>query len=166
MKALLVPLILVSALVLSACDVTKVYSDTEVASVPLVFRFSEASFNGRVASVQFNMPEISQPVVDHGAVMVYFRDQGTWTALPYSFGVESAEVPAVDYTVSMGYAFEDRFLEAFFEISTAEVWDDALDRLQPRYDMRAVIIRDFAYGKNGPDFSNYEAVRQYYGLPE
>lgn len=165
MKATL-PLLLAGMLVLSACDITNVYSDTEVASVPLTFRFQNASYNGPVASVQFDMPEISQPVVDHGAVMVYYRDQGTWTALPYSYGVESDELPAVDYTVSMGYAFERRLLEVFVEVSTAEVWDEVLDRLPSRYDMRAVIIRDRAYGKNAPDLTNYEAVRDYYGLSD
>jgi hypothetical protein len=166
MRLLSLPLALLLAATVAACDVTNVYSDTEVVSVPLSFRFSEAAFNGPVASVQFTMPEITQPVVDHGAVMVYFRDQGTWTALPYAFGVESAELAAVDYTVSLGYAFERRVLEVFVEVSTAEIWDDALDRLQSRYDMRAVIIRDRAFGKNAPDLTNYEAVRDFYGLPE
>jgi hypothetical protein len=166
MRHLSLPLALVIALSVAACDVTNVYSDTEVASVPLVFRFNDASFNGAVASIQYTMPEISQPVVDHGVVMVYFRDQGTWSALPYAFGVESGELPAVDYTVSIGYGFERRMLEIFVELSTPDVWDAALDRLQSRYDMRAVVIRDRAFGKNAPDLTNYEAVRDYYGLPD
>lgn len=166
MRKLSLPLALFLALSVAGCDVTNVYSDTEVASVPLTFRFNDATFNGGVASVQYTMPEISQPVVDHGVVVVYFRDQGTWTALPYAFGVESEDLPAVDYTVSIGYAFERRMLEVFFEVSTPDVWDAALDRLQNRYDLRAVVIRDLAFGKNAPDLSNYEAVRAYYGLPE
>jgi hypothetical protein len=165
MRYALLPL-LFAAVIASGCEVTNVHSDTEVRSVPLTFSFNNASFNGAVASVQFNMPEISQAVVDHGVVMVYFRDQGTWTAMPYTFGVESAELPAVDYTVSMGYGFELRFLEVFVEISTADVWDDVLDRLPSGYDMRAVIIRDYGYGKNSVDLTNYEAVKAYYGLTD
>lgn len=135
-------------------------------SVPLRFDFNEAAYVGNVASVGYTMPEISRSVVDHGAVLLYFREQGTWTAMPYTFGVESADIPAVDYSVSFGFGYEHRLLEVFVELSSGsdEVWDLALSGLPNGYDMKAVIINDRAFSKNGPDPSNYEAVRDYYGL--
>lgn len=155
-------------LTLNACSDTPVAPAGEagVVSVPLVFSFEDAAYNGAVASAQFTMPEIGRSVVDHGAVLLYFRDQGTWTALPYTFGVESLDLEAVDFTVSMGFGFDHRLLELFVELSTPEVWDDALDLLPAEYSLKAVIINDRVFSKNGPDMSDYEAVREYYGLPE
>ncbi len=133
------------------------------------FSFDRAVFNGVVASEQFDMPEITPSVVDGGAVLVYFRDQGTWTALPFTVGVESGDLAAVDYTFTMGYAYDDQFLEVFVEASTDDdvVWDDILTLLPPSYDMKVVIIDGFFAGKNlDLDLRDYEAVKNYFGLKE
>lgn len=61
-------------------------------------------YNGPVASVGYDVPEITPSVVEGGAVLLYFYEQGTWTALPYTFAYESADLPAVDFTVTLGYA--------------------------------------------------------------
>jgi len=143
--------------------------NANVFSFNFEFALDQAVFNGAVASRQYDAPEISPSVVDGGAVLVYFRDQGTWTALPFTVGVESRDLAAVDYTFSIGYGYDDDFLEVFLEASTDDdvVWDDIVSLLPERYEMKAVIIDGFALGKNSDlDLRDYEAVKAYYGLKE
>lgn len=70
--------------------------NANVFSLGLRFEMIDAEINGTVASAQYTVPDLSISVVDEGAVLLFFRDQETWTAMPYTFGVESVEVPAVD----------------------------------------------------------------------
>ena len=136
--------------------------NANVFSLNFDFVLADAVFNGTVASVQFDIPDITPLVVDEGAVIMYFRDQGTWTAMPYTYGVESEDVPAVDYTVSLGFGFDVGFLEVFYETSI-----DALDvpDLVDR-EMKAVIIDSFAFGKQDVDLSDWNAVQEFYGLKD
>ncbi len=141
--------------------------NANVIAFNVTFSFDRAVFNGAVASEQFDVPEITPSVVDGGAVLVYFRDQGTWTALPFTVGVESSDLAAVDYTFTMGYAYDDGFLEVFVEASTDDdiVWDDILTLLPAGYEMKVVIIDGFFVGKNSTlDLRDYEAVKAYFGL--
>jgi len=141
--------------------------NANVIAFNVTFSFDQAVFNGAVASDQFNVPEITPSVVDGGAVLVYFRDQGTWTALPFTVGVESNDLAAVDYTFTMGYGYDDGFLEVFVEASTDDdvVWDDILTLLPPDYEMKVVIIDGFVLGKNlDLDVRDYEAVKAYFNL--
>jgi hypothetical protein len=132
-----------------------------VTSQTLNFRMADASVARPFASVQYNVPAITQGVVDHGAVLAYFREEGTWTALPYMFAYESADFDAVDFTIVFGYAFEYRFLELFYEASTMEV----NPANQPDRVIKLVIIDGFPVGKN-LDLTDYEAVRAYFGLED
>lgn len=120
----------------------------------------EAAVDGPVASVQYDAPEITPQVVETGAVMAYFREQDTWTALPYTYGVESPELPAVDYTVTLGYAYEEGFLEVFYETSTEAVIDQLPDQT-----IKVVVIEDLAAAQSaGVDLSDYGAVKAHFGL--
>lgn len=121
-------------------------------------------YNGPVASVGYEVPEISASVVEGGAVLVYFYEQGTWTALPYTFAYESSELPAVDFTVTLGYAFEVGFLEIFYEASTEAVDLRRLGLVQTPRRLKVVIIDGFPLAKMPVDVRNYEAVRAYFGL--
>lgn len=136
--------------------------NANVHSISFEFSMAEAQINGPVASVGYDVPSITPSVVDHGAVLVYFREQGTWTALPYTFAEESPDLPAVDYTITFGYAFDDAFLELFYEASTTEI---ALEN-QPDRRMKAVVIDGMPLGKIGVDPSDYEAVHAYFGLDD
>lgn len=143
--------------------------NANVVSFNVVFSFDDVTFNGPVASQQFDAPEITPSVVDGGAVLVYFRDQGTWTALPFTVGVESADLPAVDYTFTLGFGYDDDFLEVFLEASTDDdvVWDDLLSLLPGSYDLKVVVIDGFFIGKNNNlDLRDYEAVKAYFGLQD
>lgn len=159
--------VLVAALSLTACEDDVVGppgppGNANVRAYTFTFTPRSAQINDAVASVQYEVPAITPLVVDEGAVLMYFRDQGTWTAMPYTFGVESADLPAVDYTVTLGFGYDDRFLEVFLEASTLAV--DLRDFED--YTVRAVIIDGFFAAKNGIDWTDYEAVRAHFDLPE
>lgn len=136
--------------------------NANVFSLNFEFNMADADVNGTVASVQYTVPDITPLVVDEGAVLLFFRDQGTWTALPYTFGVESPTLPAVDYTVSMGYGFDDQFLEVFYETSTESVNFNTL----PDRTIKAVIIDGFAFGKKSIDLTDWNVVKEVFGLKD
>jgi hypothetical protein len=133
----------------------------DVRSLTVIFSMADAVINNNVASVQYDVPAITRRVVDEGAVIAFFREQNTWTAMPYTFGEESADLPAVDYTLTIGYGFERNFLEVFYEASSNAVNLAA----EPNRTIKVVII-DSVPGKAGVDLSDYEAVKAYYGLDE
>lgn len=133
-----------------------------VQSFTVDFLMEDAVIDGPVASIQYDAPEITPRVVAEGAVMAYFREQGTWTALPYTYGVESPDLPAVDYTVTLGYAFEEGFLEVFYETSTEAVIDQLPDQT-----IRVVVIESLAATRSANvDLSDYGAVKAHFGLDD
>lgn len=132
-----------------------------VHAITFNFRMDRAVINGPVASAQFDVPTITRSVVDGGAVLAYFREQGTWTAMPYTFGEESPDLAAVDYTLTLGYAYDDALLEIFYEASSSEAVDLAA---QPDREIKAVIIDGVVLSKAGIDVRNYDAVAEYFGL--
>lgn len=149
----------------SACDGDGPSGPGREASVEtLTFNFfmSDASFNGPVASVQYDVPPITPSVVDNGAVLAFFREQGTWTAMPYTFAEESPDLAAVDYTITLGYGYDDQFLEVFYEASTSEIDLSS----QPNREIRIVVIDGYAPAKSGVDLKDYDAVADYYGIDE
>ena len=149
-------LLALCSMFLTGCIVEADDEKTEVRSVEFVFSMGDAVINGDVASAQFSVPAINPAVVDNGAVIAYFREQGTWTAMPFTFAVESPELPAVDYTITMGFGYDDGFVEVFYEASSeAAGLEDQPDRL-----IRAVVIDDLAFpGIANIDLNNYESVK-------
>ncbi len=136
--------------------------NANVFSLGFDFLTADAVFNGAVASVQYEVPDLTASVVDNGAILLFFRDQGTWTAMPYTFGVESLDLPAVDYTISLGFGFEVGFLEVFYEAST-----DAVDLAQlPDREIKLVVIDGHFYGKNQLDLTDWNVVKELYNLDD
>ena len=132
---------------------------------------ADGVFSDFVANVSYDMPEFTPPVVDDGAVLVYIRDRSdTWTALPFTFGVEKIDEPVVDYTFTLGYAMEVGRLDVFVEASSNDdvVWDEILQDpfLGVSRQLKIVVIEGFFFAKDGPDLRDYEAVKAYYGLQE
>ena len=82
--------------------------------------------------------------------------------MPYTFGVESAEVPAVDYTVAFGFGYEVEFLEIFYEVSTEAVELASL----PDREIKAVVIDGFPLGKNSIDLTDWNTVKATFGLED
>lgn len=136
--------------------------DPAVRTFTVDFLMEDAVVEGPVVSAQYDAPEITRQAVQGGAVLAYYREQGTWTALPYTYGVESPDLPAVDYTVTLGYAYEEGFLEVYYEASSDHVIDDLPDQL-----IKVVVIEQFASARlAGVDPSDYEAVKNHFGLNE
>ena len=134
--------------------------NANVFTLNFTFSMVDAIINDNVASVQFDAPDVSPSVVDEGAVLMFFREQGTWTAMPYVFAYESPDLAAVDYTVNLGFGYEVDFLEVFYEAST-----DAIDLTdQPDRQIKAVVIDGFPFGKTDVDLTDYEAVKAYFGF--
>lgn len=118
---------------------------------------------GDVASVQLNFPEITPAVEDWGAVLVYYWDQNSWTALPFTTSFDDPDLQAVSYTMTLGYAHWAGTLEVFRESSTSDV--SPREGIGP-IDLKIVIISDFAASKAGIDLRNYEEVKRYFKLPD
>ena len=132
--------------------------DPAVESFIVDFFVDDAAVNGTVVSQTYDAPEITPGVVQEGMVMAYFREQGTWTALPYTYGEESPTVDAVDYTVTLGYAFETGFVEVFYEVSNEVAFQDLVDR-----EIKVVIL----YGdpaRFSVDWSDYNEVARTFDL--
>lgn len=131
--------------------------------IELVFSMNDAVINGDVASSQFTVGAINPNVVDNGAVLAYFREQGTWTAMPYTFGVESPDLLAVDYTITMGFGYDDGLLEVFYEASTPEA--PLID--QPDRRIKAIILEDLSFlSEANVDMNDYESVKAYLNLKD
>jgi len=136
--------------------------NANVFSMNFDFLLADAVFNGTVASVQYDVPALTVSVVDDGAVLLFFRDQDTWTAMPYTFGVESPDLPAVDYTVSFGFGYEVGFLEVFYESSI-----DAIDIASlPDREIKAVVIDGFPFGKKNIDLTDWSVVKKAFNLSD
>lgn len=141
--------------------------NANIRTVTIAFAPSDATRNGTVVSRGYNLRELVPSVVDRGAVFVYFRDQRTWTALPYTLGIENPDVVAVDYTFTIGYAYDDALLEIFIEASSATdlVWDEIVALLPAEYLMKVVIIDGFSAAQDaGIDPADYEAIEAFYSL--
>ncbi len=137
-------------------------SDIEMRTVNVVFSVDRASLNGPVASQQYSIPDITRRVVRTGAVLAYYREQDTWTALPYTVGRESADVNAVDYTFTIGYGYDTGFFEVFIEASTSDpaVWQQIANSLPRSYEVRLVILENGL--QSGLDATNYNAIMSHY----
>lgn len=131
--------------------------------VEFIFSMNDAIINGDVASVQFQAGTVTPNVVDNGAVLAFFREQGTWTAMPYTFAVENPDIPAVDYTISLGYGYDDGLIEVFYEASTPEA--PLID--QPDRRIKAIVIEDLGYLANANiNLNDYEAVKSFLDLED
>jgi hypothetical protein len=134
--------------------------DPAVTSFIVDFYVDEAAVNGTVVSQAYDAPEITPGVVETGMVTAYYREQGTWTAMPYTYGVESPDVEAVDYTVTLGYAYESDFFEVFYEVSDPVAFESLVDR-----EVKVVIL----YGDPATfsvDWSNYSEVASRFDLAQ
>ncbi len=134
--------------------------NANVFSLNFDFSMADAVVNEKVASVQYDVPGITPSVVDDGAVLVFFREQGTWTALPYTFGFDNPDIQAVDFVVTFGFGYDDGFLEVFYEASAEGV---GLENMPDR-EMKAVVIDGFPMAKAPIDLTDFEAVKAYFRL--
>lgn len=155
--------------ILSGCGNTVVNEQPATAySFTFVFDLDVRERNEAVFSQGFDVPDITPDVTDAGAVLLYFRDQGTWTALPFTLGMEDPEEPQVDYTATLAYGYDDAFLEVFLEASTDDpvVWDELDEIFGGGISMRAVIIEGVPLSELSVDHQSYDAVESHFDLNE
>ena len=107
-----------------------------------------------------------------GLVMVYVDpvffdpDAGTetWAALPLSLGFDDDLDGAVDITTTLGFSFEPGFL--YIDVLASTLLEDGFDYLN-QLQMRLVTIPPGEFLRaEGLDFTDFEAVQRFYGLPE
>jgi hypothetical protein len=151
-----------------------------VTSFDLIFDVDTAieSTDGLVLFSEYDTPEITNNVVTAGLVMAYYFEEtsGTWTAMPYTYGEESQEIDAVDYTLTFGYAFSTGFMQIFYEASAPFALDFAVSR-----DVRvaifssgfltanlaksdASVIEKLETAYPDTDFRNYQEVAKQFDL--
>jgi len=111
---------------------------SSVTSFDVIFDTETAQVgpNGLVLFENYDAPEITSNVLTNGIVMCYyFESNNTLTAMPYTYGEESQDVEAVDYTLTFGYAFDTGLVQIFYEGSAPFALDFAVDR-----DVRVVVL--------------------------
>lgn len=141
--------------------------NANVQSMLVTFSTRLADHASNFASQKYVVSAITPSVVDHGAVLAYARLEGTWTALPYTFTYESADVPLVDYAVMLGYAYDDGLLELFLDASTVDpaVWAVINEDFGEPITIKVVVIDGFPPAKQ-VNLRNYEDVAAYYNLTD
>lgn len=160
------PLLLLALLAFAGCDSSDDGPHTEAYSFGLTLYFDDMQHTDFVASRSYDRVDIPPSAVDHGAVIVYYRDQGTWTALPMTIGLEKPDEPVVDYTVTFGYGYDVNFLELFFEASSADpvVWEEIADIYSGGIDLKVVVLNSYVATDQEVDLTDYQAVKQHFRL--
>jgi len=131
----------------------------------------EVEFDADAASVSedelvlfqnYDFPEITESVENNGFVQAYYlAENDTWTAMPYTFGDESPDINAVDYTLTLGYAWNVDLVQIFYEASAPFALDFARDRL-----IKVVIADGRAATTASVDWSDYSSVKQHFDLED
>lgn len=138
------------------------------------FVLNDAEELADIASYERRFDILTPAAVDGGVVLLYAegdlvfgRDTGagTWVALPYAEGVEGVQdgVPFVDFTITYTYSFEPDFLY-FDVISSAQGL--VSDYIPDNQLMRLVTIPGTGFAARGIDYSDYNAVKEAYNLPD
>lgn len=127
----------------------------------ITFDANTATLNSTVLSTTYDFPEITQSVEDNGFVQAYFREQDTWTAMPYTYGEESQNLDAVDYTLTFGYAWDVGVVELFYEASAPFALDFAVDRT-----VKIVIADAASASLSDVNWSDYRAVKERFQLDD
>ncbi len=158
-----VPVLGVAALplALTACDSNNGYraADVDIYATEFDAALQSAPADGKFRIVEFDVPAITDGVLRAGMVMAYFYDDvsRTWTAMPYTYGIDNSTLQATDFTVTLGFAFKRRTFQVFYESSIAAA-DVPAERRANRRIKLVVVGPDLAASKQGLDWTNYAAV--------
>lgn len=164
--------------IMAGCDTTSpdpVYADTGVQVSTFTPSANQFTVNSAadIATYERQTSQLSNSVVDGGVVLLYARGdlifigggaEGTWTALPYTQGIEavgSDGVPYVDYTITYSYSYGVNRLYLDVISSAAGLVEDYIPANIP---FRLVTIPPGAPLIQGIDLSNYDEVEAAYGL--
>lgn len=134
----------------------------ETFEVDFIAQDATVDESGVVLFQNYDFPEITSSVERNGLVQAYYlASNDTWTAMPYTFGEESQNVDAVDYTLTFGYAWDAGLVQLFYEGSAPFALDFAQDRI-----VKIVILEGDPASVRGLDWSDYSAVKQRFDLGE
>jgi hypothetical protein len=132
----------------------------------------DVSADDIVGSYQRNVDDLTEDVADGGAVLLYAGDeilfgepQGTWTALPTTIGYDEDSDGLVDITLAFTFSYDIQDL--YIDVIASSPID--FEATLPETDFRLVLIPGEFFAGNAQarvDFSDYEAVRQAFALPE
>jgi hypothetical protein len=162
----------------TGCDTSTpgpIYGDSGVRSQTFTPQANQFVVNvdGEIASYERTSNLLTPSVVEDGMVLLYARGDlvvvggsGTWTALPYTQGIE-AQMPDgtyyVDYTITYTYAFGIDRLYIDVISSAAGLVEDFIPNNIP---FRLVTIAPGTAMIPGIDYSNYDEVAAAYGLAD
>jgi hypothetical protein len=133
----------------------------------------DVSADDVIGSYQRDVDDLTEDVADGGAVLLYAGDeilfgspQGTWTALPTTIGYDEDGDGLVDITLAFTFSYDiqDLYIDV---IASSPI--DFEDTFVEGIDFRLVLIPGEFFAGNartGVDFSDYEAVRRAFALPE
>ena len=154
-------------LALTACDSNGGYraADVDIYATEFNADLQSAPADGKFRIREFDVPAISDAVMNAGMVMAYFYDDvsRTWTAMPYTYGIDNSTLQATDFTVTLGFAFKRRTFQVFYE-SSVPAADVPVERRPSRRVKLVVVGPDLAASKQGLDWSNYAAVSAAFNL--
>ena len=129
------------------------------------------------AYVEYQTNLIDQDTYEAGMVLLYADgalingiEGESWSALPLTFGTDLDEDGLVDVTTAFGYTFRPNVIAIELQASSPlPVSEGGTDRgfdFLGVLDMRLVTIPPGEFLRaEGLDFTDYEAVQRFYGLP-
>ncbi|HEX7069490.1 MAG TPA: hypothetical protein VF190_01740, partial [Rhodothermales bacterium] len=88
-RSLLFLTLLLSPLAIAGCDGDDDRVETDIITLTDTFSLNDTdvAFTDFVANIRYSIPAVTANVVANGAVLVFLEDlEGTWTALPYTYG--------------------------------------------------------------------------------
>lgn len=160
--------------------------NNSVRSETFTLRNFDIDFSNSGNEVQYEdaFSQLTQRVVDEGVVLLYVSDvvdadglrRDGWTALPLALGFDEATEEApdgdgfVDYVLTTTYTFDIGRLYVNLvasDVYTIDFLDETAGLLDDFEDIRfrLVTIPGTTFNR-GLDYTDYEAVRRAYDLPE
>ena len=179
--------LLLSVGLVAGCDTDDLDDyDDRVRSETFTLRNFDFDFSDSGLEVQYegDFPQLSQRIVDEGVVVLYASDvvdgdgirRDGWTPLPLALGFDERtdEAPDgdgfVDYVLTTTYTFDVGRLFVNLiasDVYTIDFLNETEGLLADFEDLRfrLVTIPGTSFNR-GLDYSDYEAVRRAYNLPE
>lgn len=130
------------------------------------------SEDGTIGTYQREIPELTSDIVEDGAVLLYASGEllfgsgaaGSWAALPVTVSVDEDGDEYVDYALTYSYSYDIQDLYVDLIASSPLDYTHLAGT-----DMKLVLIPGNLFVGNaraGIDYSDYESVRQAYGIAE
>ena len=154
MKNLLL-LLLVSVLIFSGCKKDEPAGNADVTSISITVNYSDwERYSGDRYSgweVERNVSEITDELISNGAIMVYEKYDGHYTALPYTQSYE-------DISVTNYFSFKPGKIFLGIQYN----WEIIYNGEPPTIEYKVVFIENIT--SKSLNLGDYEEVKEYYNL--